>query len=113
MKTWAEFKLAVRNFNSFKNSFYKEIKKEQNENLVKKNALVAKAQELQVVILQLPSIMKKIQDEWKQIGHVPRKHSDKIWKEFKDACNHYFDKLKEQKDEHSVEEIESFDKNLI
>jgi hypothetical protein len=54
--------------------------------------------------------MKKIQDEWKQIGHVPRKHSDKIWKEFKDACNHYFDKLKEQKDEHSVEEIESFDK---
>jgi hypothetical protein len=33
----------------------------------------------------------------KQIGHVPRKHSDKIWKEFKDACNHYFNKLKEQK----------------
>jgi hypothetical protein len=31
----------------------------------------------------------------------PRKHSDKIWKEFKDACNHYFNKLKEQKDEHS------------
>jgi hypothetical protein len=31
-----------------------------------------------------------------QIGHV-RKHSDKIWKEFKDACNHYFNKLKEQK----------------
>jgi hypothetical protein len=111
-KTWAEFKLAVRNFNSFKNSFYKEIKKEQNENLVKKNALVAKAQELQESsdFAATTPIMKKIQDEWKQIGHVPRKHSDKIWKEFKDACNHYFDKLKEQKDEHSVEEIESFDK---
>jgi hypothetical protein len=27
----------------------------------------------------------------------PKKHSDKIWKEFKDACNHYFNKLKEQK----------------
>jgi hypothetical protein len=52
--------------------------------------------------------MKKIQDEWK--NRSCRKHSDKIWKEFKDACNHYFDKLKEQKDEHSVEEIESFDK---
>ena len=111
-KTWAEFKLAVRNFNSFKNSFYKEIKKEQNENLIKKNALVAKAQELQerTDFAATTPIMKKIQDEWKQIGHVPRKHSDKIWKEFKDACNHYFDKLKEQKDEHSVEEIESFDK---
>jgi hypothetical protein len=42
MKNLGQFKLAVRNFN-FKNSFYKEIKKEQNENLVKKNALVAKA----------------------------------------------------------------------
>jgi hypothetical protein len=111
-KTWAEFKLAVRNFNSFKNSFYKEIKKDQSENLAKKNALVAKAQELQesTDFAATTPIMKKIQDEWKQIGHVPRKHSDKIWKEFKDACNHYFDKLKEQKDEHSVEEIESFDK---
>jgi hypothetical protein len=37
--------------------------------------------------------MKKIQDDWKKIGHVPRKNSDKIWNEFKSACNHYFDKL--------------------
>jgi hypothetical protein len=111
-ETWAAFKLAVRNFNSFKNSFYKEIKRDQNENLTKKNTLVAKAQELQesTDFAATTPIMKKIQDEWKQIGHVPRKHSDKIWKEFKDACNHYFNKLKEQKDEHSVEEIEAFDK---
>jgi hypothetical protein len=111
-ETWAAFKLAVRNFNSFKNSFYKDIKKEQNENLALKNALVAKAQELQesTDFAATTPIMKKIQEEWKQIGHVPRKYSDKIWKEFKDACNHYFDKLKEQKDEHSVEEIEAFDK---
>jgi hypothetical protein len=111
-ETWAAFKLAVKNFNSFKNSFYKEIKKDQNENLAKKNALVANAQELQesTDYAATTPIMKKIQDEWKQIGHVPRKHSDKIWKQFKDACNHYFDKLKDQKDEHSIEEIEAFDK---
>ena len=110
--TWGEFKLAVRNFNSFKNSFYKDIKKEQNENLAKKNALVAKAIELQesTDFAVTTPIMKKIQDEWKQIGHVPRKYSDKIWKEFKDACNHYFDKLKEQKEEDNVEEIDAFDK---
>jgi N-methylhydantoinase A/oxoprolinase/acetone carboxylase beta subunit len=47
----AEFKLAVRNFNSFKKSFYKEIKKEQNENLVKKNALVAKAKNCKRVVI--------------------------------------------------------------
>jgi hypothetical protein len=110
-QTWAAFKTAVRNFNSFKNSFYKDIKKDQNDNLSKKTALVAKAKELQesVDFAVTTPIMKQIQEEWKQIGHVPRKYSDKIWKEFKDACNHYFDKLKEQKNEENGEEVEAFD----
>ncbi|MDI5887809.1 DUF349 domain-containing protein [Flavobacterium yafengii] len=110
-ETWAGFKTAVRNFNSFKNSFYKDIKKDQNDNLSKKTALVAKAKELQESLdfAATTPIMKQIQDEWKQIGHVPRKYSDKIWKEFKDACNHYFDKLKEQKNEENTEEVEAFD----
>ena len=110
-ETWASFKTAVRNFNSFKNSFYKDIKKDQNDNLSKKTALVAKAKELQesTDFASTTPIMKKIQDDWKQIGHVPRKYSEKIWKEFKDACNHYFDKLKEQKNEENTEEVEAFD----
>ena len=110
-ETWAAFKTAVRNFNTFKNSFYKDIKKDQTDNLNKKTALVAKAKELQesVDFTATTPIMKQIQEEWKQIGHVPRKYSDKIWKEFKDACNHYFDKLKEQKNEENSEEVEAFD----
>ena len=110
-ETWSAFKTAVRNFNSFKNSFYKDIKKDQNDNLTKKTALVAKAKELQesVDFAATTPIMKQIQEEWKQIGHVPRKYSDKIWKEFKDACNHYFEKLKEQKNEENGEEVAAFD----
>ena len=110
-ETWASFKTAVRNFNSFKNSFYKDIKKDQNDNLSMKAALVAKAKELQesTDFAAATPIMKQIQEEWKQIGHVPRKHSDKIWQEFKNACNHYFDKLKEQKNEENGEEVEAFD----
>ncbi|WP_026713391.1 DUF349 domain-containing protein [Flavobacterium daejeonense] len=110
--TWAAFKTAVRNFNAFKNAFYKDIKKEQNENLNKKNALVAKATELKDSedFAATTPIMKQIQEDWKKIGHVPRKYSDKVWAEFKDACNHYFDRLKEQKNEHLAEEMEAFDK---
>lgn len=110
-ETWAAFKTAVRNFNSFKNSFYKDIKKDQNDNLNKKMALVAKAKELQesTDFSATTPVMKQIQEEWKQIGHVPKKYSDKIWKEFKDACNHYFDKLKEHKSEENVDEVASFD----
>ncbi|RED26602.1 uncharacterized protein DUF349 [Flavobacterium cutihirudinis] len=110
-ETWAAFKTAVRNFNAFKNSFYKDIKKDQNDNLNKKMALVAKAKELQesTDFGSTTPVMKQIQEEWKQIGHVPKKYSDKIWKEFKDACNHYFDKLKEHKSEENVDEINAFD----
>ncbi|MNK69928.1 hypothetical protein D3C87_893370 [compost metagenome] len=110
-ETWAAFKTAVRNFNAFKNSFYKDIKKDQNDNLNKKLALVAKAKELQESsdFSATTPIMKQIQEEWKQIGHVPKKYSDKIWKEFKDACNHYFDKLKEHKSEENSEEVAAFD----
>jgi len=111
-ETWAAFKAAVRNFNRLKNAFYKNIKKEQHENLNKKNALVAKAQELKDSedFTATTPIMKQIQEDWKKIGHVPRKYSDKVWKEFKDACNHYFERLKEQKNESNTEEMVAFNK---
>lgn len=110
--TWSAFKTAVRNFNSLKNSFYKDIKKDQNENLSKKQTLVAKAKELQesTDFAATTPVMKQIQEEWKQVGHVPRKYSDKLWKEFKAACNHYFEKMKEHRNEENAEEVEAFDK---
>jgi len=110
--TWTAFKNAVRNFNILKNSFYKDIKKDQNDNLSKKQALVAKAQELKdsTDFAATTPLFKQIQEEWKTIGHVPRKVSDKLWTEFRAACNEYFEKLKEQKTEVNVEEVEAFEK---
>jgi Domain of Unknown Function (DUF349) len=113
--TWKAFKTTVKDFNILKNSFYKDIKKDQNDNLSKKQALVAKAKELQEssdFAVSTP-IMKQIQEEWKTIGHVPRKFSDKLWTEFRAACNHYFEKLKEQKNEENVEEVEAFEKKKV
>lgn len=111
-QTWSDFKTAVRNFNAHKNSFYKDIKKEQQNNLDKKNALVARAKELQDSddFANTTPIMKKIQEEWKQIGHVPRKFSDAVWAEFKGACNHYFDRLHAVRNENEAVEIEAFEK---
>ena len=93
--TWTSFKDSVRTFNKKKNAFYKGLKKEQYENLQKKLELIKIAEDnkdsedYEVTT----ALMKKIQSDWKKIGHVPRKDSDKIWKKFKSACNHYFDKL--------------------
>ena len=111
-ETWAKFKNAVRAFNVHKNVFYKDIKHEQNDNLSKKIALVEKAKSLQESndFNATTPIMKKIQDDWKKIGHVPRKYSDSIWKDFKDACNAYFDRMHEARNAESSEEVEAFEK---
>jgi len=111
-ETWSAFKNAVRDFNSLKNSFYKDIKKDQQDNLNKKLALVERAKELKDSedFASTTPVMKQIQEEWKQVGHVPRKYSDSIWKDFKEACNHYFDKLHAQRNEVNSEELEAFEK---
>jgi hypothetical protein len=104
---WNSFKEATREFNKSKNTFYKDQKKEQHNNLEKKLELIKIAEENKdgddhEIITPL---MKKIQNDWKHIGHVPRKDSDKIWKQFKDACNYYFDRLSAKKVESNKEEI--------
>ena len=113
--TWAKFKAAVKNFNVTKNSFYKDIKKDQNDNLSKKQALVAKANEIKDSddFEGTTLVMKQIQEEWKQIGHIPRKLSDSLWTEFKTACNHFFERLKNNKNAEDPAEVASFENKKL
>ncbi|MHA6279985.1 DUF349 domain-containing protein [Salinimicrobium sp. CAU 1759] len=110
-ETWKKFKETVRSFNRNKNAFYKNQKKEQYENLEKKQELVKIAEEHKDSndFKATTPLMKKIQADWKSIGHVPRKDSDKIWKKFKAACNHYFDRLHASRNEENKEENEAFE----
>ena len=112
---WNTFKEATRNFNKEKNAFYKSQKKEQFDNLAKKRELIKIAQDNKDGddFETLTPLMKKIQTDWKKIGHVPRKDSDKIWKEFKAVCNHYFDRLHSQKNEANKEEIVNFEAKKV
>ncbi|WP_166963538.1 DUF349 domain-containing protein [Yeosuana marina] len=109
-ETWSKFKDAVRTFNKKKNAFYKGLKKEQYKNLQKKLELIQIAEDNKdnEDIPTTIALMKKIQSDWKKIGHVPRKDSDKIWKQFKSACNHFFDKLHASKNAATKIEIEAF-----
>ena len=96
---WTAFKNAVRDFNVAKNNYYKGLKNEQQSNYQIKLDLLQKANELKDSddFAATTPLMKQIQEDWKKVGHVPRKLSDKIWEDFKAACNHYFDRLKETK----------------
>lgn len=116
-ESWSAFKEAVRNFNKKKNLFYKNQKKEQFSNLEKKLELIKIAEENQDSedFEVVTPLMKKIQSDWKSIGHVPRKDSDKVWKKFKAACNHYFDRLHSERNKASEEEEKALEQknNLL
>lgn len=105
-EVWQKFKEATKKFNTAKNTFYKREKNEQQENLKKKMALIEIAESYKDSEdwQMATNAMKKIQADWKKIGHVPRKFSDDIWKKFKSACNHYFDRLNNQKNAVSKEQ---------
>ncbi len=109
--TWSEFKQNVRQFNRNKNAYYKGLKKEQYDNLEKKRELIQIADDNKDSedFKATTALMKKIQADWKKVGHVPRKDSDKVWKQFKASCNHYFDRLHTANQEEDAEENSAFD----
>jgi len=111
-KIWDKFKDATKKFNHDKNNFYKNIKGEQHDNLEKKLKLIKLAEALKDSEDwdSTTETLKKIQFDWKKIGHVPRKYSDKIWNEFRNACNYYFDRFHEYKNIGTKEEQEIFEK---
>ena len=104
---WATFKDTTRSFNKAKNDFYKHQKSAQYDNLEQKRKLIKLAQDNKDTedFEKATPLFKKIQHDWREIGHVPRKDSDVIWKEFKAACNHYFDRLHALKNQENKEEL--------
>ncbi|GAB5557988.1 MAG: DUF349 domain-containing protein [Schleiferiaceae bacterium] len=98
---WEKYREANKAFNKAKNDFYKELKSQQSKNLERKKALLAKVEELKesTAWKETSNELKRIQQDWKKIGYVPRSESDKIWNQFRAACNHFFDRLTEHNKE--------------
>jgi len=103
-------KAVTKDFNTKKNQFYKAQKKSHQENLRLKKELVVKANALKDSddFKNVTPEMIKIQNDWKNIGHIPRNQSEKLWQEFKNACNHYFDRINKEKNQVQKEEDKNF-----
>ena len=98
-ENWNAFKVALKDFNSAKNNFYKSLKSNQLKNLEDKLALIKIAKDNMLTEdweMALP-LYKKLQDDWKKIGHVPRNMTDKTWADFREACNGFFNNYREKK----------------
>ena len=89
---WTRFKTAMDTFFTKKKEFFANLKDKQTENLERKINLCIEAEGLQESTewKKATEQFKKLQEEWKTIGPVPKRHADKIWKRFRAACDTFF-----------------------
>jgi hypothetical protein len=89
---WTRFRAGMNAFYDHKKEFFSELKDGQTNNYNLKVDLCVQAEALKDNDnwKQTTMALLKLQDEWKKIGPVPRKFSDKIWKRFRGACDEFF-----------------------
>lgn len=89
---WARFKGSMDAFFANKKEFFSRLKEQQLENYNRKLQLCVEAEALadSKEWKKATDRIKKLQEEWKKIGPVPKRHSDKIWKRFRSACDAFF-----------------------
>ena len=94
---WQRFRGAMDSFFAKKKAFFAGLKDRQTENLERKTQLCLEAEALMESTewKNATEQMKKLQEEWKTIGPVPKRHTDKIWKRFRAACDTFFTRKNE------------------
>ena len=93
-EVWARFKTYLDTFYAIKNDYYNKVKDEQNNNLNLKIELCLQAEAIKERNdwKNATNELLNLQKKWKEIGPVPRKNHDKIWKRFRAACDDFFAK---------------------
>ena len=91
-KIYDRFRAACDRFYARKREYYNEFKDSMNSNLEKKMAIIEEAEALKSSTEWKKATDKfiELQKQWKEIGAVPRKKSEQIWKRFRAACDEFF-----------------------
>lgn len=107
---WKDFRKASDAFFDNKRAFYKDIRDEQNANKEQKEQLLEKAEELKDSVdwNTTSAALIQLQNQWKTIGPAHQRDENRMWRKFRKACDHFFQKRKSHRSEEAVE----FDNNL-
>ncbi|MBP5516363.1 MAG: DUF349 domain-containing protein [Bacteroidales bacterium] len=94
---WNTFKGGIDRFYAEKKQHFESVKDEQTENYNKKIDLCLQAEAIakREDWKKATDELLKLQEEWKHIGPVNRKVSEKIWQRFRGACDEFFNKKSE------------------
>ena len=94
---WNEFKGGIDAFYRDKKAYFSQMRDEQTENYNRKIDLCLKAEAIakREDWKKATEELLALQEEWKQVGNVNRKVSEKVWKRFRAACDEFFTKKNE------------------
>ena len=97
-RIYERFRAACDKFFDRKREFYSAYKDEMNDNLQKKIALCEAAEALKTSTAwkKTTDQLINLQKQWKEIGAVPRKKSEALWKRFRAACDEFFNERDKQ-----------------
>jgi hypothetical protein len=98
-KIWKKFKGAMDEFYDRRREHFKEVKEERKKNLEKKKEILEKLRELgkHEDPIEAVEITKGLQEKFKNIGYVPIKHKNKMWKQYREACDVIYDRMRAAK----------------
>ena len=92
---WERFRGSLNTFFEEKKAFFRKIRDEQTNNYNLKVDLCVRAENIAQQRLDYRAAtadLLKLQQEWKAVGPVPMRLSDKVWKRFRAACDAFFQK---------------------
>ncbi len=95
-KIWKKFKAAMDVFYERRRDHFKDRRGEEKENLEKKKNILDKLKELKTHEDPVKAVeeAKKLQEEFKNAGYVPIKSKNKIWKQYREACDVIYERFR-------------------
>lgn len=95
-KVWSRFKKAIDKIQDQRRNYFKQQRLEQKDNLAKKREIIekitafAESESLEEVLPQV----KELQAEYQKVGFVPIKQKNKLWDEYRKACDAFYKNLR-------------------
>ena len=97
---WERFKAASTVINKRHQAYFDELHAREQENLEKKQAIIAQMKEINSEWSQAESTnvrwekmtekVQALQDEWRKIGFAPKKHNQAIYDEYRALCDEFY-----------------------
>ena len=94
---WNRFKQASSIINKKHQAYFDELHAKENENLEKKQALIAQLKEINLNKLkgnkqweEATEKVQTIQQEWRLVGFAPKKQNQTIYEEYRQLCDAFF-----------------------